>query len=253
MVTMTTPVPKSRLFTPAELLKDAEILPSRDQQHYLMTVMRMNDGDPIGLFNGRDGEWLARVNPTSRKQCTLTVQQRLRGQSTSPDLWLMFAPVKKARLDFIAQKATEMGCSRIWPVRTDYCQMSRVNDDRMLANAIEAAEQTERLDIPEILTFTPLVEVLAGCENDRVLIFCDEESAGDSTVNAVTALAAYGPVSKAAILIGPEGGFSDAERKLLETRENCLKVSLGPRILRADTAAIAALACFQSVCGDWVP
>jgi 16S rRNA (uracil1498-N3)-methyltransferase len=160
-------------------------------------------------------------------------------------------PVKKARLDFIAQKASELGVRVIWPVKTDYCQISRVNDDRLAANAIEAAEQTERLDIAEIRSFDPLHDVLAACDDDRLLIWCDEASAGHPALNITTALAAAPPHDKAAILIGPEGGFSPAERHYLQTRINCLKISLGPRILRADTAAISALSCYQSICGDW--
>jgi 16S rRNA (uracil1498-N3)-methyltransferase len=165
---------------------------------------------------------------------------------------LLFAPVKKARLDFIAQKASEMGCSRIWPIRTEHCQVSRVNDDRMLANAIEAAEQTERLDIAEVMPFTNLSEALDSCDTDRTIIFCDEATAGDAGMNAVRVLSDAAPISHAAVVIGPEGGFSEAERAMISARQNSLKLSLGPRILRADTAAIAALACFQSVCGDWV-
>ena len=159
--------------------------------------------------------------------------------------------MKKARLDFIAQKASEMGCSRIWPVRTDHCQVSRVNDDRMLANAIEAAEQTERLDIAEIMPFSVLFDALSACGDDRTIIFCDEASAGDPDANAIARLADAGPISRAAVVIGPEGGFSPAERSRIDGLQNSLKLSLGPRILRADTAAIAALTCYQSVCGDW--
>jgi 16S rRNA (uracil1498-N3)-methyltransferase len=242
---------RARLFVSDELAAGISIQPSREQQHYLLTVMRCRDGDPVLVFNGRDGEWQTEVQREGRRDCQLLVRHETRRQTSSPDLWLLFAPVKKARLDFIAQKASEMGCSRIWPVRTDHCQVSRVNDDRMLANAVEAAEQTERLDIAEIMPFTDLVAALDACKADRHIIFCDEASAGAGDMNAVRVLTAAAPVAKAAIVIGPEGGFSEDERELISNRQNSLKLSLGPRILRADTAAIAALACFQSVCGDW--
>ena len=239
------------MFVSDELATGISLQPSREQQHYLLNVMRCRDGDPVLVFNGRDGEWQTELQREDRRDCHLLVRRETRRQTSSPDLWLLFTPVKKARLDFIAQKASEMGCSRIWPVRTDHCQVSRVNDDRMLANAVEAAEQTERLDIAEIMPFTGLAAALDACEADRHIIFCDEASAGAGDMNAVTVLTAAAPVVKAAIVIGPEGGFSEDERVMISGRQNSLKLSLGPRILRADTAAIAALACFQSVCGDW--
>jgi len=249
---MIAPAASARLFVADDLAAGISIQPSKEQQHYLLNVMRCRDGETVLVFNGRDGEWQAEIRRAGRRDCQLAIQQVTRPQISSPDLWLLFAPVKKARLDFIAQKASEMGCSRIWPVRTDYCQISRVNDDRMLANAIEAAEQTERLDIAETMPFTDLATALDSCETDRHIIFCDEASAGDATMNAISILSAAAPISRAAVVIGPEGGFSAPERAMISGRQNSLKLSLGPRILRADTAAIAALACFQSVCGDWV-
>ncbi|MEC8642776.1 MAG: 16S rRNA (uracil(1498)-N(3))-methyltransferase [Pseudomonadota bacterium] len=249
---MTAPAIRARLFVTDDLAAGASLRPSREQQHYLLNVMRCRNGEAVLLFNGRDGEWRAELEREGRRDCQLLVRQATRQQTSSPDLWLLFAPVKKARLDFIAQKASEMGCSRIWPVRTDHCQVSRVNDDRMLANVIEAAEQTERLDIAEITPFTDLAAALDSCETERRIIFCDEASAGDGDMNAIRVLADAAPIARAAIVIGPEGGFSEAERAMISGRQNSLKLSLGPRILRADTAAIAALACFQSVCGDWV-
>lgn len=248
---MSKAIEKARLYIDSDLAAGASIAPDKDQSHYLLSVMRMATGDLVSLFNGRDGEWRASVTVTGKKSCTLEVAEQTRPQRASPDLWLLFAPVKKARLDFMAQKASEMGASRIWPVQTDFCQVSRVNDSRLSANAIEAAEQTERLDIAEIMEFTPLAVALEQVAPDRLLIWCDEDSAGQPAHNAVTAMAAGEPPAKAAILIGPEGGFSDTERDFLARRENCLKVSLGPRILRADTAVIAALTCYQSVWGDW--
>ena len=242
---------KARLYVEDDLAEGRSLHPSPDQQHYLVNVMRLGDGDAVALFNGRDGEWRSVLHREGKRGCSLTPQSQTRQQRPSPDLWLVFAPVKKARLDFIAQKASEMGCSRIWPVRTDHCQIARVNDDRILANAIEAAEQTERLDIAEIMPFTPLDDALRACGEDRAIIFCDEASAGNVSANAVTRLAEAGGIERAAVVIGPEGGFSAAERQHIDGFQNSLKLSLGPRILRADTAAIAALTCFQAVCGDW--
>lgn len=246
------PVSKARLYVEDDLAADCIVHPDKDRQHYLVNVMRLGDGEAVSLFNGRDGEWLARVQREGKRGCALTAQRMTRQQHAGPDLWLLFAPVKKARLDFIAQKASEMGCSRIWPVRTARCQVSRVNDDRMTANAIEAAEQTERLDVAEIMPFAPLEEALHACSSDRTIIFCDEAGAGDGSANAIDRLKDAGPIARAAVVIGPEGGFSDAERRYIDGLQNSLKLSLGPRILRADTAAIVALTCFQSVCGDWV-
>ena len=248
---MTNSATKARLYVTEPLGSAGSIIPAKDQQHYLTTVMRVKDGDVIALFNGSDGEWHSQVEITGKRSCVLNITQQTRTQVPSPDVWLLFAPVKKARLDFIAQKASEMGASLIWPTRTDFCQVTRVNDDRLAANAIEAAEQTERLDIAEIRDFAPLHQVLDAVSDQRLLIWCDETSAGAVHRNAVTVFAAHEKPSSAAILIGPEGGFSEAEQRLLAAHKNCLKVSLGPRILRADTAAIAALTCYQSVFGDW--
>ena len=251
MCQMTASAARARLFVNDELAAGVSLQPTREQQHYLLNVMRCRDGDTVLVFNGRDGEWQTEIQREGRRDCRLAISEITRPQTSGPDLWLLFAPVKKARLDFIAQKACEMGCSRIWPVRTEYCQVSRVNDDRILANVIEAAEQTERLDIAEITPFADLAAALDSCEADRRIIFCDETIAGDGDMNAIRVLTDAAPVARAAILIGPEGGFSEAERVMISARQNSLKLSLGPRILRADTAAIAALACFQSVCGDW--
>ena len=242
---------KARLYVPDNLAMGMSIIPNRNQQHYLASVMRLVTGDIVALFNGVDGEWRAAIQSIGRRSCSLDVIAQTRPQQASPDLWLLFAPVKKARLDLIAQKASEMGASVIWPTRTDFCQVKRVNDDRLTANAIEAAEQTERLDIAKIRDFAPLNDVLAAVPEDRLLVWCDEASATRGDRNAVSVFAAHPKPGSAAILIGPEGGFSENERRILDRRENCLKVSLGPRILRADTAAIAALTCFQSVYGDW--
>ena len=243
--------PKARLYVDAPLQKGGSVTISKDQAHYLGNVMRLPVGSVIALFNGQDGEWHGVIDSLGKQGAQIDLTSQTRPQTNSPDLWLLFAPVKKARLDFIAQKASELGASRIWPVRTDFCQISRVKDERLAANAIEAAEQTERLDVARIMNFDKLSTALANIEDDRLLIWCDEANAGAAEHNITTALAAIDTPKKAAILIGPEGGFSPAERKFLTEIDNCLTTSLGPRILRADTAAIAALACYQAICGDW--
>lgn len=233
-------------------LKDGYIIElSPGQMHYLLHVLRLGVGAPIAVFNGVDGEYLATISDAGKKWCYLRTGRQLRPQVEGLDLWLIFAPVKKARLDYVTQKASELGVSVIWPVKTDFCQIRRVNSNRLLANAIEAAEQTERSDVAEIRPFTSLLDALQGCENDRLLIWCDEASAGHPAFNISTALVAAPPHERAAIIVGPEGGFSEFERTHLQSRINCLKISLGPRILRSDTAAISALSCYQSICGDW--
>ncbi len=248
---MIKPHTKARLYINVPLNDGKIITLASDQMHYLLHVLRLGVGAPIAVFNGVDGEYLATIIEAVKKRCSISIKVRLRPQIQCRDLWLLFAPIKKARQDFIAQKASELGVRVIWPVKTEFCQVSRVNDERLVANAIEAAEQTKRLDIAEVKPFSNLLDALREIENDRLLIWCDEASAGDPALNISTALAAAPLHEKAAVLIGPEGGFSESERTHLQSRVNCLKISLGPRILRADTAVISALSCYQSICGDW--
>ena len=242
---------KTRLFVDMPLAAQKRVTLPDAQRHHLVNVMRLAVGAPLTMFNGHDGEWAGHIAEISKKHCGVDIAMQIKPQINCLDLWLLFAPVKKARLDFMAQKASELGVSCIWPVRTDYCQISRVKDERLAANAIEAAEQTERMDIAAIREFTGLFSVLDQMEDNRLLIWCDEASAGSPAHNIAAALHATPTHDKAAILIGPEGGFSPSERKQLGGRKNCLKISLGTRILRADTAAISALSCYQSICGDW--
>ena len=254
-----------RLYVTAPLFAGAEVILDKEQAHYLGTVMRKSVGTKLAVFNGKDGCYVAEVTEISRKSAQLTILSLQETQWASPDIWLLFAPVKKARLDFMAQKATELGASVIWPVRTDFTQVKAVKDDRLLANAIEAAEQTERLDIPDIRTYTDLSDILASWPDDRALIFCDERLAeshriddhdntpsekSDHFSDALRNLSQINS-EKAAILIGPEGGFSMTEKQMIDDMPQSCGISLGPRILRADTAAIAALSLYQVVCGDW--
>lgn len=239
-----------RLYIDSPLHEGAEIALTRDHSHYLGTVMRKQAGTQLAVFNGRDGCYLAEIIEISRKSGSLRCLSLQEAQWYGPDLWLLFAPVKKARLDFMAQKATELGASVIWPVRTDFCQVKAIKDERLEANAIEAAEQTERLDIPEIKPFSTLDELLAKWPDDRALIFCDERLSGDHNHDASRILRQI-TQTKAAVLIGPEGGFSMAEKEKIDALEASYGVSLGPRILRADTAALSALSLYQAIVGDW--
>ena len=239
--------PKIRLFVPDDLGESAQVVLSRDQAHYLGGVMRQGVGDPVGLFNGRDGEWAADIAEIGKRSAVLTCREMVRPQSVPPDLWLCFAPIKKARTDFIAEKACEMGCRRVQPVFTRYTNSERVRIDRLTAHAVEAAEQCGLVSIPEIAEPVTLTAMLEDWPADRALMFCDESGGG---VAAAQALAAAGP-GPWAVLIGPEGGFAPEEAARLRDMPGAVAVSLGPRVLRADTAAVAALAVWQSVLGDW--
>ena len=236
-----------RLFVHEDLRAGAEIEAERGQANYLLNVLRLKAGDPILVFNGRDGEWRAQIAPAGRKGCALMVEEQIRAQTRAPDLHYLFAPLKQARLDYMVQKAVEMGASRLRPVITRYTQISRVNLQRMEANAIEAAEQCGILTLPGIDAPAKLTNVLAAWPPVRRLIFCDEAAA---VHNPAETLASLQP-GPAALLIGPEGGFSEEERASLLRQPYVTALSLGPRTLRADTAAVAALALVQASIGDW--
>jgi 16S rRNA (uracil1498-N3)-methyltransferase len=236
-----------RLFVRNPLAAGTEIEAARHQANYLLNVLRLRPADSILLFNGRDGEWRAHIAESSRRGCRLVVDEQVRPQTGPPDLHYLFAPLKHARLDYMVQKAVEMGTGRLRPVITRYTQASRVNLDRMETNAIEAAEQCGILTLPAIDRPQKLGAVLAGWDPARPLIFGDE-SAPVSSPSAALARLPRGP---AAVLIGPEGGFAPEEREDLLSRPYVTALSLGPRILRADTAAIAALALAQAFIGDW--
>jgi 16S rRNA (uracil1498-N3)-methyltransferase len=247
---MTEATAKLRLYVEADLGPGAEIMLGPDQSHYVATVMRRKAGDAVLLFNGRDGEWLAEVIEAGRKSCHVALRERTREQTAEPDLWLLFAPIKRTRLDYTVQKATELGASAIQPVFTDFTSVERVNLDRLTANAIEAAEQCRRLTVPEILPpAKSLVDALdalpAGC---RRLIFDNGEGARPAAA-VLAGLPRDG--APAALVIGPEGGFSERERAALKSMAETYFLALGPRILRADTAVVAALALWQATLGDW--
>ncbi len=241
-------VPITRLYLDQDLKAGQVISLDRDQSHYLITVMRKGLDDTLALFNGRDGEWLATVIDANRKKAIIELTELRRPQTTEPNVTLAFAPVKSVRVDFIAQKACELGVSRLAPVITQRTNVARVRTDRLLANAIEAAEQSERLTIPSIAEPQKLADWLNTLDGTHRILFCDEDLSGKPAPEALAGL----PRDHAwSVLIGPEGGFSDKERKDILAHPGSVAVTLGPRILRADTAALAALTLWQTMLGDW--
>jgi 16S rRNA (uracil1498-N3)-methyltransferase len=235
-----------RLFVGAPLGPGAEVPLSPEQVNYLKNVLRLQAGDPVRVFNGRDGEWRARLAAGGRRELVLLVDTMTRPQPAAGDLVLAFAPLKHARLDYLVQKAVEMGATRLMPMITRHTQVARVNVDRMRANAIEAAEQCGILGVPTVEEPLPFAQVVAGLSPERVVVFCDEEAEGDPLMALMGA-----PSGPMAVLIGPEGGFAEEERRAILVRERMVRLSLGPRVLRADTAAVAALALVQAARGDW--
>lgn len=213
------------------------------QAHYLFSVMRRGVGDVLLGFNGQDGEWLLRIAEAGKKGGVVIPERQTRPQTAAPDLWLLFAPVKKARTDFIVEKAVELGVSRLIPVQTDHTNSERMRQDKQMAHAREAAEQCGALSVPPVDELTSLSKLLDRWPAERQLAFCDEAASAGSFLNA-----ARGPW---AILIGPEGGFSARERERLLEMAGVTRISLGPRILRAETAAIAAISLWQQALGDW--
>ena len=238
----------TRLYVDAPLAQGGEVTLDRDQSNYLVNVLRLGRGDAVLLFNGADGEWRAELAGSDKRSVTLLVATRQRAQTRAGDLHFLFAPLKHARLDYLVQKAVEMGASLLQPVMTRHTQVARVNVDRMRANAIEAAEQCGILRVPEVAE--PLAFEKVAAEADRLLVFCDEDAEVSDPVAALVA-ARQAPPQPIAVLIGPEGGFAEEERAVLLRRPKVVRIALGPRILRADTAAIAALALVQAVLGDW--
>ena len=240
-----------RLFVEAALEAAARVEIDHAQANYLVNVLRLRAYDAVLLFNGRDGEWRARLVPGKRR-ATLLVEVQARPQTAPADLHYAFAPLKHARLDYLVQKAVEMGVSRLQPVLTRHTQAARVNEARMGANAVEAAQQCGILTLPEIAPPVSFDRFLAERGEDRLLVFCDEDA---EVADPVAALAARsGPGGRPlplALIVGPEGGFVDEERTALLGLRNVVRIALGPRILRADTAAVAALALVQAVLGDW--
>jgi 16S rRNA (uracil1498-N3)-methyltransferase len=238
---------KPRLFVDTPLQAAWAVSLDRAQAHYLTNVLRLEAGDEVLIFNGREGEWSATIEG-GKRGATLRVGAPTRPQTVPPDLHYLFVPLKSARLDYVVQKAVELGVSRLQPVVTRHGQVARVNLERMRANTIEAAEQCGILSLPDIGAPLPLARLVTERDPMRWLVFCDEDA---ELANPAGALGAVAPRSPLAVLIGPEGGFAEDERALLLRQPNVVRLALGPRILRADTAAVAALALVQTVLGDW--
>lgn len=235
-----------RLYIDHPMAKGQPVPVEAAQAHYLSGVMRLRVGDDISVFNGRDGEWSARIVQAGKRGGSLEIGAQTAPQRDPPDLWLLFAPIKKARTDFIVEKAAEMGAARIQPVQTEFTNSERIRQDRLQAHAVEAAEQCGGTYVPGVGDLAPLSRVLDGWDAQRRILWADEAMAGP--VQTLTEL----PRGPWAILVGPEGGFSDAERARLSAMPVVTRISLGPRILRADTAAVAAMTLWQAVLGDWL-
>ncbi len=240
-----------RLYVEESLSQGGSITLDKDQSHYLANVMRSKLGSEVALFNGRDGEWAAEITDIQKRSVTLHLRGLKREQTAEPDLWLVFAPIKKARLDFIAQKATELGVSHLQPTYTRRTIVDRVKTERLHANAVEAAEQCERLTVPTIAEPAKLDVILKDWPEDRRIMFCDETLSGEPAHTALANAGSKNTNEPWAIIIGPEGGFDDIERKAIREHKNTTVVALGPRVLRADTAAMAAISLWQSALGDW--
>jgi 16S rRNA (uracil1498-N3)-methyltransferase len=238
---------KVRLFVEAALAEGARVELSDAQSHYLSHVMRARAGNRVRLFNGHDGEWLASVAEQRRRGVSLACERQTAPQKQVPDIWLAFAPIKRTPADYVAQKATELGVRRLQPVMTRRTIVGRVNLERLRANAIEAAEQSGRVSVPEVSAAVALPALLQHWDPNRTLFFCDEGKEAEPIAAAVSAASG----AQFAILTGPEGGFDPSERDLLRRCSFVVPVTLGKRILRADTAGLAALAVWQSIKGDW--
>lgn len=238
-------VPRHRLYVDTPLVEGAQVALADDQAHRVLHVLRATAGESFALFNGRDGEWLAELDRVGKRGAALTVRERIRAQTGDSDLWLVFAPVKRGPLDLIAEKATELGISALVPVWTERTDPQRLNASRLRAIMIEAAEQCRRLSVPDLHEPRRLDEVIAAWPGGRRLIVLDESGAG-APIARVLAHASDAPT---AFLVGPEGGFTESELDGLRSLSFAVAADLGPRILRAETAVIAALACYQALCG----
>ncbi len=241
-MTKTTP----RLHVNAALAAGADVALAPEQAHYLANVLRLAAGAAVLAFNGSDGEWEAVLAPAGKRKASLAIVRQSLPPAPPPDIDYLFAPIKHARLDYMVQKATELGARRLRPVITRRTIAERVNLERMMANAVEAAEQCNLVFVPEVLAPVKLDHLLADWDHQRRLIFCDEQAAGKNPLTTLSTI-----TLPAALLVGPEGGFAPEERQLLLAQSFVTPISLGPRILRADTAASAALALLQAVVGDW--
>ncbi len=238
----------ARLYLAAGLAPGAVVELAAGQAHHLRDVLRLGPGAPVAAFNQADGEFLCRIGEIGKNRASLAVERQLRPAGPEADVWLVFAPLKRARLDWLVEKATELGVAALLPVWTARTQPERLNQGRLRALAIAAAEQSERLSVPEIRAAERLDRVLATWPAGRRLVVCDESGAGRPIA---AALADFPPEAPAALFVGPEGGFADRELDALGKLPIVTRIGLGPRVLRAETAALAALAIFQAIAGDW--
>jgi 16S rRNA (uracil1498-N3)-methyltransferase len=240
-----------RLFVDAPLGVGGEAALSAEQGHYLRNVLRRSEGDPVILFNGRDGEWRGRIAALGKSRAAAAVEIQTRPQEAEPDLWLLFAPIKRGPVDLVAEKATELGVAALVPVITRRTVVGRVNTERLRAIAMESAEQCHRLNVPEVHEPLPLTQVLDAWPAERRILLCDETGKGRPIAQVLAALDPAARKAPWAVLIGPEGGFDPAELDAIKKRTIVTPVTLGRRLLRAETAAMAALACWQAQVGDW--
>jgi 16S rRNA (uracil1498-N3)-methyltransferase len=238
--------PAPRLFLEGPLQQHGECELTTEQRHYLVNVLRLTSGDPVRVFNALDGEWLAHLATVGKRSASLRCERKTADVRPPPDIDYLFAPLKHARMDYVVQKATELGAKRLRPVMTHRTVSERINLARMRTNAIEAAEQCNLVFLPEICEPAPLGEILADWPRERRLVYCDETAPVADPIAALKSVAL-----PAALLVGPEGGFTEGERELLRKVPDSMAISLGPRIVRADTAAVAGLALLQSTIGDW--
>ena len=241
---------RTRIYTEKKLILGDIVEISSAKFHHVSRVLRIKKGDIVSLFNCLDGEFLAEVVFLKKRSCDAKIIKRIRKEELQNDIWILFAPIKKIRLDFLIQKVTELGVSGIFPVFTRNTIVSRVSQQRMKTYAISASEQTDRLSVPEIFSSAKLTKVIDRWPQGRKLLVCDETGNGKSMIETLS-MKTFDNVSQWAILIGPEGGFEKTEIEFLANQNFVTLVSLGPRLLRADTAAIASLSCWQSVRGDW--
>lgn len=237
---------KIRLFVEESLSPGSQLILSQPQSHYLSQVMRVGEGDSVLLFNGSDGEWLANITRQDKKHMHVLLQKQTRMQEAGPDIWLVFAPIK-GKTDIVIEKAVELGVSRIIPAVTNRTIVRSLNMKKMHSHAIEAAEQCERLDVPALEEPQNLTNILGGWKAGRTILYADESGSGEPMSTVVASMRGVA----IALLIGPEGGFTPEEQKILRQQEFVKPFGMGARILRADTAAVAALACIQAWCGDW--
>ncbi|MEZ5691073.1 MAG: 16S rRNA (uracil(1498)-N(3))-methyltransferase [Rickettsiales bacterium] len=244
-----------RLYTKYPLIQDSEITLEEGQSHYLANVMRLKSGDNVSLFNGKDGQWLAKITLINKKHTRIVPLNKTHEQTYSPDLWLVFAPIK-GKTELVAEKATELGVSKILPVITEHTIVRSLNSDKIEAHIIGAAQQCEMLNIPELEIVDNITYLLDKWDKERILLYGDESGGGEPLLETLINIKQHNihrgiNTGKSTVLIGPEGGFSESEFMILRKHSFAKGISMGPRVMKADTAAVAALSCVQSVLGDW--